>query len=198
MHRIKNSCRKLRSASGIKAFMMFLAVSLMVFSSIGGSVAWLMDKTDPIKNEFTYGNIEITLEETTGREYKMTPGNTLAKDPKITVQADSEDCWLFVKVEESENLGEYISYSIGNGWMALDGVPGVYYREVDNSAENVTYSVLAGDRVKVNDSITKEMMDKLDSANYPTLTLTGYAVQRDANITDIDTAAEAWALIGTN
>lgn len=200
MYRNKHSRRRRRSTWGIKAFVLSLAVSLMVFSLIGGSIAWLMTETEPVKNIFTYGDIDITLEETTGDKYKMTPGKTLAKDPKITVLADSEDCWLFVKVEESavEKLSDYIDYIIADGWTALDGVPGVYYREVDNSAENVTYSVLAGDKVTVKDSVTKEMLEKLDDSNYPTLTFTGYAVQRDANIAAIDTAAEAWALIGSN
>lgn len=200
MYRNKHSRRRRRSTFGIKAFVMSLAVSLMVFSLIGGSIAWLMTETEPVKNVFTHGDIDITLEETTGERYKMTPGKTLAKDPKITVLADSEDCWLFVKVEESavEKLSDYIDYSIADGWIALDGVPGVYYREVDNSAENVTYSVLAGDKVTVKESVTKEMLEKLDDSNYPTLTFTGYAVQRDAEIAAIDTAAEAWALIETN
>lgn len=200
MYRNKHSRRRRRSTWGIKAFVMSLAVSLMVFSLIGGSIAWLMTETEPVKNVFTYGDIDITLEETTGEKYKMTPGKTLAKDPKITVLADSEDCWLFVKVEESavENLSDYIDYSLADGWTVLDGVPGVYYREVDYSAEDVTYSVLAGDKVTVKESVTKEMLEKLDDSNYPTLTFTGYAVQRDATIAAIDTAAEAWALIGTN
>lgn len=197
MYRNKHSRRRRRSAFGIKAFVLSLAVSLMVFSLIGGSIAWLMTETEPVKNVFTYGDIDITLEETTGEKYKMTPGKTLAKDPKITVLADSEDCWLFVKIEESavEKLSDYIDYSVADGWTALEGVPGVYYREVDNSAENATYSVLKDDQVKVKDSVTKEMLEKLDDTNYPTLTFTGYAVQRDATIDAIDTAAEAWALV---
>ena len=197
MYRSKYSRRRRRSAFGIKAFVLSLAVSLMVFSLIGGSIAWLMTETEPVKNVFTYGDIDITLEETTGEKYKMTPGKTLAKDPKITVLADSEDCWLFVKIEESavEKLSDYIEYSVADGWTALEGVPGVYYREVDNSAQNLTYSVLTDDQVRVKDSVTKEMLEKLDDTNYPTLTFTGYAVQRDATIDAIDTAAEAWALV---
>lgn len=197
MYRHKHTRRRRRSSFGIKAFVMTLAMSLMIFSLIGGSISWLMTETDPIKNVFTYGDINITLEETTGDKYKMTPGRMLAKDPKITVLADSEDCWLFVKIEESavKKLSDYISYDVADGWIALDGVAGVYYREVDNYVENVTYSVLAGDKVTVKDTVTKEMLEKLDDSNYPTLTFTGYAVQRDAEIDAIDTAAEAWAFV---
>ena len=31
----------------------------------------------------------------------MIPGKTLAKDPMVTVEAGSEACYLFVKVEET-------------------------------------------------------------------------------------------------
>ena len=181
----------------VKGLLLSLATVLMVFGLIGSSIAWLMTSTDPIVNVFTYGDIQIKLEETTGDRYKMTPGATLEKDPKITVLADSEDCWLFVKIDESavEKLGDYIDYSIADGWTALNGVPGVYYREVDSSDQDVSFGVLADDQVTVKGSVTKEMLEKLNTANYPTLTFTGYAVQRDAAIEEIDTAAEAWDLV---
>ena len=189
-----------KRGSALKVTLLSFVACLMIFSVIGGSLAWLMTSTDPIVNVFTYGDIQIKLEETTGERYKMTPGATLVKDPKITVLADSEDCWLFVKIDESavEKLSDYIEYSIADGWTALDGVSGVYYREVDNSDQDVAFSVLANDQVTVKGSVTKEMLEKLNSANYPTLTFTGYAVQRDANIEEIDTAEEAWALISNS
>ena len=34
-----------------------------------------------------------------GNEYKLLPGHTYTKDPTIYVDANSEDAWLFVKVE---------------------------------------------------------------------------------------------------
>jgi len=181
----------------VKGLLLSLATVLMVFGLIGSSIAWLMTSTDPIVNVFTYGDIQIKLEETTGNRYKMTPGATLEKDPKITVLADSEDCWLFVKIDESavEKLSDYIDYSIADGWTALPGVAGVYYREVESSDQDVSFSVLANDQVTVKGTVTKGMLEKLNSANYPTLTFTGYAVQRDATIEEIDTAAEAWALV---
>ena len=184
----------------VKGLLLSLATVLMVFGLIGSSIAWLMTSTDPIVNVFTYGDIQIKLEETTGNRYKMTPGATLEKDPKITVLADSEDCWLFVKIDESavEKLSDYIDYSIADGWTALDGVSGVYYREVDSSDQDVSFGVLADDQVTVKGTVTKEMLEKLNNSNYPTLTFTGYAVQRDANIEEIDTAAEAWALISNS
>ncbi len=189
-----------RRSSGIKMFLVTFALSLMMFSIIGGSIAWLTMETEPVVNVFTYGDINITLEETTGDTYKMTPGKVLEKDPKITVLAESEDCWLFVKIEESdsEKLSDYIEYAVADGWTPLEQVPGVYFRSVDYSDQDAFFPVLKDDQVKVKDSVTKEMFDRLNEENYPKLTFTGYAVQRDANMDAIDSAAEAWMLVGGN
>jgi hypothetical protein len=192
--------------SALKVALISFVSCLLVFSVIGGSIAWLMTSTDPIVNVFTYGDIRITLDETKGEElsdgryFKMTPGKYIDKDPKISVLADSEDCWLFVKVEESSNkpISDYLEYAIADGWTALDGVTGVYYRTVDNSTEAQTFSVLKDDKVYVKESVTLEMLQVLDSSNYPKMTFTGYAVQRDMTIEAIDSAAEAWALISQN
>ncbi len=189
--------------SALKGALMSFAVCLMVFSVIGGSIAWLMTSTDPIVNVFTYGDIRITLTETKGEElsdgryFKMTPGKVIEKDPKISVLADSEDCWLFVKIDESSDkaLSDYIEYTIADGWTALQEAPGVYFRTVDNSSEAQTFSVLKDDKITVKGSVTQEMLQELNSSNYPRMTFTGYAVQRDMSIDAIDSAAEAWALI---
>ena len=95
---------------------------------VGGTLAWLTDQTDEVKNTFTVGDINIGLTETTA-DYKMVPGNTIAKDPTVTVKANSEACWLFVQVTESTDLKDFITYAIAEGWTALPGVDGVYYRE---------------------------------------------------------------------
>lgn len=192
-----------RKGSALKVALMSFAVCLMIFSVIGGSLAWLMTSTDPIVNVFTYGDIRIKLEETKGevlsdgRYFKMTPGKVIEKDPKISVLADSEDCWLFVKIDESSDkaLSDYIEYAIADGWTALQEAPGVYFRAVDSSSEVQTFSVLKDDKVTVKGSVTLEMLQALDSSNYPKMTFTGYAVQRDMSIDAIDSAAEAWLLI---
>ena len=197
MHKNKSSPHGKRSLFGFRLFAMSVVICLLMCSIIGGSLAWLMASTKPIVNVFTYGNIQIKLEETTGDRYKMTPGKVLEKDPKISVLADSVDCWLFVKIEESDNekLSDYIEYAVADGWTALTEAPGVYFRAVDNTDRDVSFSVLKDDQVKVKGSVTREMLEKLNDSNYPKLTFTGYAVQRDVNIDEIDSAAEAWLLV---
>lgn len=77
---------------------------LVVGCAVGGTIAWLTATTEPVVNTFTYGKIKIELTETTGTEYKIIPGVNISKDPKVTVKADSEACWLFVKVAEKVRL----------------------------------------------------------------------------------------------
>ena len=175
-----------------KTFVIALCLALVVAFAAGGAIAWLTDTTDSVTNTFTVGNIDISLAETT-TDFKMIPGNTIAKDPKVTVKAGSEACWLFVKIEESDNLDTYISYTVATGWTQLTGVDGVYYRSVDatTAAAGTIYSVLAGDEVTVNGTVTKADMDAITkgTAIAPTLTFTAYAVQAAG----ISTAADAWA-----
>lgn len=172
-----------------KTLALVLALTLLVAGVVGGTLAWLTDRTAEVKNTFTVGDINIGLTETT-TDYKMVPGNTIAKDPTVTVKANSEACWLFVKVTKSENLDTFITYAIAEGWTALPGVDGVYYREVPASAADQTFSVLADNAVTVNSDVTKEMLTAKDFAN-STLTFKAYAVQKD----NVASASDAWAKV---
>lgn len=163
---------------------------LVLGCALGGTVAWLVAKSDPVVNTFTYGDININLEETTGSSYKIIPGVDIAKDPKVTVEADSEACWLFVKVEEVGTfVADKVTYSVADGWTALTGQPGVYYREVGAVTADTDFYVLKDNVVKVSDTLTKE--DIKDIPTGPTLTFTAYAVQKDG----IADAATAWSKI---
>ena len=176
-----------------KKLMTVLALVLVIAMSVAGTYAYLTHITDPITNTFTVGNIDIGLAET-ATNFKMVPGCDIAKDPKVTVEANSEDCWLFVKIDESTNLDSFISYAVANGWTQGDGtnIPeNVWYRAVEAKIQDQIFSVLAGDQVTVNNNVTKGMMDGLevDGAIQPTLTFTACAVQADG----FATASAAYA-----
>ena len=196
---MKNHANR-RSVSS-KAFAAVLALVLVLGCALGGTVAWLVAKSDPVVNTFTYGDININLEETTGSSYKIIPGVDIAKDPKVTVEADSEACWLFVKVEEVGTfVADKVTYSVADGWTQGNGtkIPkNVYYREVSaaEAKNGASYYVLAGDTdhpngvVMVSDTLTKE--DIKDITARATLTFTAYAVQKDG----IADSATAWSKI---
>lgn len=184
--------------AGAKLAVIVLSVALIACGVIGGTVAWLIDQTDSIENTFTYGDIEIDIVEPSGTQYKMLPGKTITKNPEILVRPGSEESWLFVKIDKSENFDEFMTYEVDAAWTALPGVDGVYYIEAAdtlNATADTSYGVLKDDQVKVLDTVTKEQFAALTAETYPTLTFTGYAVQRDATIAAIDTAEEAWAIV---
>lgn len=175
-----------------KKVLSIVAVVLVLCCAIGGTLAWLTDKTDPVVNTFTVGDINIELAESENLDLKMVPGNTITKDPKVTVKANSEACWLFVKVEESANFGDFMTYKMANGWTQGDGtkIPAnVFYREVAATTAAIDFSVLQGDSVSVKDTVTKADLNALTQNTFPTLTFTAYAVQFD-NVAD---AATAWS-----
>lgn len=199
--KISRRNRRIRNLLLVISMMMVVAMA-----SVGVTVAWLTDKTESIENTFTAGNINITLSEAVDTDkdgkasFKMVPGNTITKDPKVTVEPNSEACWLFVKLDKSETFDTYLTYSIDDTtvegattiWTALgDAYPGVYYREVNETTTNaVSFTVLKGDAVQVKDGVTKEQMDALavEDAVQPKLTITAYACQK----ANIDTAVAAW------
>ena len=186
--------KKFRELSG-KLVVAMLAVTLLIGCAIGGTVAWLTAKTEAVVNTFTYGDINITLTENkpANQQAKIIPGVDIEKDPKVTVKANSEDCWLFVKVEEGGKFVENkVTYSIATGWTQGDGtnIPSdVYYRSVTASNADQPFGVLSGDKIIVSEELTKaEINDLNGAAKTPTLTFTAYAVQKDG----INTAADAW------
>ena len=192
----------MKARNRIKPLLTLCCALLLVAAGVFGTLAYLTG-TDTVNNTFTVGNVKITLDEakvtTDGtpvegadrvkaNEYHLLPGHTYTKDPTVTVKANSEACWLFVKVTESENLDTFITYAIAEGWTELQD--GVYYREVPASNADQTYSVLKGDAVTVNSDVTKEMLTAKDFAN-PTLTFKAYAVQKD----NVASASDAWAKV---
>ena len=177
-----------------KSLALLVALVLAIGCVIGGTLAWLTAKTDPVVNTFTYGDINITLSETTGNNYKIIPGVDIEKDPKVTVKANSEACWLFVKVEEEGTfVANKVTYSIATGWTQGDGsqIPAnVYYRKVDAATTDLEFNVLKDNKVTVSENLTKE--DIKGITIQPTLTITAYASQLYKNNNTTFTAAEAW------
>ena len=148
--------------------------------------------------------------------YKMVPGYTYEKDPTITVDPASEPCWVFVEVTETfesvtvegktYGFDEFITYGILEDWTAVEGTTNVYALKVEKPAEADPLKVIFNDKnennkkedseevdvVGIKDTVTKKMMDKVTSANYPKLTFKAYAVQLMKNNTTPFTAKEAW------
>ena len=191
-----------------KTLVLILSLVLIMGIIVGGTIAWLKDSTQDVVNTFTVGDIDIELKEHPLEDdpydgktidtsanpvmkvdnYKMIPGRTLQKDPFVTVKANSEACWLFVKIVESSNFGTYMTYEIADGWTALGtDYPGVYYRTVAaTTADSDPIYVLKNNQVVVKSDVTKAQLEAAAQTN-PTLTFTAYAVQQEG-VADATTA----------
>ncbi len=176
-----------------KKIVSIATAALLLFCAVGGTIAWLKMRTDSIVNTFVAGDIDITLTETTGEIYKMVPGTDIAKDPKVTVKAGSEACWVFVKVDKSANFNVFMTCEMADEWTLVPGEANVYYREASASNANQDFAVLADNAVSVSGEVTKTQLNALTSDTQPTLTFTAYAVQKAG----FDTVEAAWAEAGT-
>ncbi len=204
---------KVKSNSIKKKVSLVLALVLAVAAGVAGTLAYLTSTTDEVENTFTVGNVKITLDEAKvndagvpvdaddkvleagadtvrvkANEYKLMPGHEYTKDPTIHVDKDSEDCWVFAKVENQltaiEDATTIADQMTAKGWTLVTGTTNVYaYKEVVKANDNVV--VFDGFKIKGDANVTDE---EADYAN-KTINITGYAVQADG----FDTAAAAWA-----
>lgn len=210
-----------------KKVAVMLACALTVGCAIGGSLAWLTDQTGNVTNTFTVGDINIDLKEhdyvpsdktlnkeeivSVNTDYVFVPGDTLPKDPFVTVKADSEDCYLFVKVSGINNTHEDLSGRIIN-WTVLPRLVNTtkqdvewkcyaeitqyeavnstvvsteyWYRKVQKSQEDQIWYILQNDNITVNPLVTKDMVSDINKENEkPQVVLTAAAVQAN-NLTD--------------
>lgn len=185
-----------------KILAMVMALALTAALAVGGTLAYLTSH-DSVTNTFTVGNVQITLDETDVKpdgtkdtdarvqtnEYHLLPGHSYIKDPTIHVGSTSEDCWLFVKVEDGlaaiEADTTIAAQMTANGWTPVANETGVYaYNAIVSKDANVpvfgTFT-LKGDA------------NVADYAN-ARIVVTAYAVQADG----FSTATAAWAAAPVN
>lgn len=107
-----------------------VAALALVGTSVFGTYMYLTSQ-DSVTNTFTVGNVKITLDEakvdTKGEvinaprvqtnDYHIYPGGVYDKDPTVHVAANSENCWVFVKVENGLTAVPTINE---NGELAKD------------------------------------------------------------------------------
>lgn len=201
---------EIQPKTAYKLSVSLLAMVLVCSLSISGALAWLTMQSRPVVNTFTYGDVQIALTETsTGypddnpddgiiyNQYLLMPGGEIMKDPVVTVDSGSEFCWLFVKLDKSENFDDYLTYQIADGWTLLPETDEVYYREIgteDDLKEAAQgFAVLQDNQVCVKDGVSRDMLNALgeDPAAYPVLTITAYAIQLE----EIEDAETAWSLL---
>ncbi len=186
-----------------KIVALVLTLSLVGAFALAATMAYLTGQTQPITNAFTVGDIEITLTETGwGEDFKgkIVPGETIAKDPTVTVKANSEPCYLFVYLENTLAVAagtgfDYVTPNIDPSLWAVVGTPAVdsatgatktLYRYIGGTdgivAASTADQALAffGTVTVPGESFTKESMEAL-AAKGLEMTIQAYAHQ-SANI----------------
>jgi len=201
-----------------KAVVLMLCVGAVAVAGVFGTMAYFTSQ-DVVENTFTVGNVAITLDEAKVNEYgvpvdasgaettvelaprvdantyKLFPGHTYTKDPIVHVDDKSENCWLFVKIEndidkvdisrdktindiERKTLATQLSE---RGWTAVDANAGIYaYTSIVTAGADIPVFVsftIEGDGIEYDDLIKFDKTDK--GADAPAITVTAYAIQAD-------------------
>ena len=217
-----------------KVVALLLCAVLLVVGSVTGTMAYLTSKAT-VTNTFAVGNVTITLDETDvdnstqgdrdiANAYQLFPGHEYDKDPIVHVQPNSENCYLFVKVENgieaietASSEGTIAAQLANNHWkeITIDNISPagakVYVYAVDTDAKTMveksasvidktlfTKFKIASDVVGGN----KPNADPSDTNKYlgdyagATIAVTAYAVQADGF--DTKTPAQIWTEAGFN
>ena len=196
---------------------MFCAV-VLVAGSIAGTIAYLTSQAT-VTNTFTIGSIQITLNEavvdlygnapdiddrTTENRYKLIPGHTYTKDPIVTVKANSEDCYLFVKVvngisdiEVATADGDTIAEQlVENGWIKLSG--DIWYYETKISLNNADQKIPVFESFTLKNDANVTGYATVDNDNSK-IVVTAYAIQSNgftSKGTLAENVSDAWAASG--
>jgi len=180
--------------SKTSVIILVVAVLIAICTITNGTYAWLSGKTKILNSSFTYGDIKISINDDDSNDYEIMPGTKITKNTNIKVAAKSEDCWLYIKIDKSDNFDEFMTYELIDGWTVLEGENNVYYREVSKLSTDQYFNIIKNNEIMVKPELTKQMIDSIQN-NYPTFTVTAYAVQRDSKIDALDSASKAWLLV---
>ncbi len=158
------------------------AIALAAALFIGmGTYSYLYDSAGVVTNTFDTNEIDVELDETTGKDYDIIPGTSQKKDPTVTVTT-SVAAYVFIEVDDqTEGL---VEWAIAEGWAVLDetNYPNVYYRVVTvdevGTEQTFTFAVLEGDKVSYSSDITND--DMAAAGSNVTLSFTAKAIQKDS------------------
>lgn len=186
-----------------------LAAALAATAIVGSSLAYFTDQEEKT-NEFTVGNVDITLTEPNWdadlNDKDLIPGKTIPKDPTITVEADSETAYTFMKVQLSADFVELLTtYGETTGKNADEVIAAWFKSEVqpkvmEIGSDYVILGVLspkaAGqavtyfDEVTVPADVTQGMIK--ENGTYE-ITVTAYAIQAEGFYDEADKQASRQA-----
>lgn len=181
-------------------------LAVIALMTIAPTLSWLFSTSSPVVNTFAGGAISITLDEAlvgpdgkavvgenaqrvTANSYKYMAGAVLDKDPTPTVLKGSEECYVFLLVENGLNEKFTMNYDT-TSWLktAESGNKSVYIYK------NKVNAVDSDQDIKLNPIFTTVTVSPeltatdIQGLGERKLSVTAFAVQT-TNI-DVKTAAE--------
>ena len=182
---------------------------LLVASALGTAYAKYTSE-HPMDSFNVYVTAGTVVLSATGDEsHVVIPGTylTLQTTPMVSVDANSEDCYVFLKVDMSEDVAKIMTVSglAQEVWKPLvvsdKNVENVYYREstkADNDPKTIlnettgmrNYAVFAdtSKAISVSHEATQE---QVDATSGDSITFTAYAVQKTHGIETVEAAWRA-------
>lgn len=183
----------MKRSKGLITIAALLIVAIV--AAVAPTYSWLSAQSDKVVNTFAGGAISILLDEspvgtdgkkiegsrTTGNSYKYRAGAVLDKDPRVTVLKGSEECYVFLCVENGLNDKFTMNYDTGS-WLkvAESGEKAVYaYKQRVNALASTEDRVLEPifTTVTISEDLTSEDILQLGQR---TLSVTAFAVQTEA------------------
>lgn len=183
-----------------KGLIVALLVVLLVALTFGGTLAWLTDETGPVVNAFNVGDLSIKLTELNWdkNENKIYPGAKISKEPVVTVEAGSEDCYVFIQC--TNNIpGNVASFDFSSFWKVIDINNGIYVYTIDGvnpaiikkSEHDINLNALFT-KMTIDENVTRTQIKSLTN---PQITVQAYAQQSANNsYEDVKNAAISWLI----
>lgn len=190
-----------------KALLALTCAVMLVVGSVMGTMAYLTDKTQVVENTFTIGNVDIKLDEAeivngketgkrteTGNAYHLLPGQVYAKDPTVTVVANSEDSYVraFVTVKYAEAADAVLAKYEYKTWFDFNQnwtiQPNVETTKGEDGMITRTYEF------RYNEIVTKAAADTKLDALFTKITVPGGLTNEEIatlNNLNIDVIAQA-------
>lgn len=184
-----------------KTLTIALSMVLVAAIAVTGTLAFLTDKSEVLTNTFTFGNTEVTIAEPkwdaalaengVAGDMKVVPGQTVAKDPTVTVKG-TEEVYVYAYVNNAL-AGHVTIGTIGSNWTPVDNLTGLYrYNTTVTPAAGGTELEPLFNTVTISDEITQEELETSNPFTDGSITVQAYVHQaQELGDTPVDTADAA-------
>ncbi len=173
------------------AVMLMMVIALTTVSS---SISLLAQQTDPVVNNFSFkldeGTLDLTLDEekyedgsdtgertSEGNTYRISPGDTIEKDPTVTIAQGSAESYVFLYVDSELTDKFTINYN-SDSWIEVandgNGQSLYIYHTIVDASESEQKLTSLFDTIDVSNDITDEEISNFGSSK--TLTVQAYAI----------------------